>query len=149
MVVPLLRTKLYIPPLRPELVPRPRLIARLNAGFGPGAGSEQSVGPANPFARKLTVVSAPAGYGKTTLVNAWLHGAGRKFVWVSLDAGDNDLARFLNYLVAASRQVDDTIGQTVEQQLRAPQLPAVELLLTEWINDIVSQSSSFVLVLDD
>lgn len=135
MSTPLLQTKLYIPPVRPELVPRPRLIERLNAGL--------------LSRRKLTLVSAPAGYGKTTLVNAWLRSTDQPFAWISLDEGDNDLIRFLNYLVAAFRQVDDGIGQAVQHLLEAPQLPPVEALLTELINDIVTQSSSFVLVLDD
>ena len=129
----LLQTKLYIPPARPELVSRPRLIERLNAGLH----------------RKLTLVCAPAGYGKTTLVSAWLRSIDQPLTWISLDEGDNDLVRFLNYLVTAFRQVDAEIGQTVQHLLEAPQLPSVEALLTELINDILTRSSSFVLVLDD
>ena len=83
MATPFLKTKLYIPPVRPELVPRPRLIERLNAGLH----------------RKLTLVSAPAGSGKTTLLSEWA--SGRPVAWLSLDEGDNDLIRFLTYLVAA------------------------------------------------
>ena len=100
MATPLLQTKLYIPPPRPELVPRPRLIERLNAGLH----------------RKLTLVSAPAGFGKTTLVSEWVHAIGRdaaplhrkraqglalQVAWLSLDESDNDLTRFLTYLIAA------------------------------------------------
>jgi LuxR family maltose regulon positive regulatory protein len=149
MATPLLKTKLYIPPIRPDpstglpstalgagrtwLVPRPRLIERLNEGLH----------------RKLTLVSAPAGYGKTTLVNAWLRSTDRPFAWISLDEGDNDLSRFLNYLVAALRQVDDGIGPAVQHLLEAPQLPPVETLLAELINDIATRPSPFVLVLDD
>ena len=135
MATPLLTTKLYIPPVRPELVLRPRLIERLNAGL--------------VSRRRLTLVSAPAGYGKTTLVNVWLRSTGQPFTWISLDEGDNDLICFLNYLVAAFRQVDDGIGQAAQHLLEAPQLPPVEPLLTELINDIVTQSLSFALVLDD
>jgi len=109
------------------------LIERLNAGLD----------------RKLTLVSAPAGFGKTTLVNAWLRSTGQTFAWISLDEGDNDLIHFLNYLVAALRQVDDGIGPAAQHLLETPQLPFVETLLTELINDIVTQSFSFVLVLDD
>lgn len=129
----LLQTKLYVPPVRPEVVSRPRLIERLSAGL----------------CRKLTLVCAPAGYGKTTLVNAWVRGVGRPLTWISLDEGDNDLVRFLNYLVAALRQVDDEIGRAVQHMLEAPQPPSVEALFTELINDVVARSSSFVLVLDD
>jgi LuxR family maltose regulon positive regulatory protein len=140
MPPPLLQTKLYIPPLRPESVSRPRLIERLSAGL-----PRRDCG----FARKLTLVCAPAGYGKTTLVNAWVRNVDQPLTWISLDKGDNDLVRFLNYLVAALRQVDDEIGLAVQHVLEAPQLPAVQALLTELINDIAARSSSFVLVLDD
>ncbi len=139
MTTPLLTTKLYIPPVRPELVPRPRLIERLNAGLH----------------RKLTLISAPAGFGKTTLVNVWLRSTDQPFAWIFLDEGDNDLIRFLNYLVAAFRQVDDGIGRAVQHLLEAPQLPPVEALLTELINDIAAVSQGdhegcpYVLVLDD
>ena len=101
MTKQLLTTKLYIPSIRSELVPRLHLIDRLNAGIN----------------RKLTVVSAPAGFGKTTLVNTWLRSINQPSAWISLDEGDNDLVRFLNYLVAALRQVDDEIGQTVQHLL--------------------------------
>ena len=84
---PILQTKLYIPPIRPELVSRPRLIERLNAGL--------------PAGRKLTLVSAPAGFGKTTLVSEWVARCERPAAWLSLDEGDNDPTRFLTYLVAA------------------------------------------------
>ena len=139
MTTPLLTTKLYIPPLRPELVSRPRLIERLNAGLGHN----------HSFARKLTLISAPAGYGKTTLANVWLRSIDQPSTWISLDEGDNDLVRFLNYLVAAFRQIDGEIGQEVQHSLKAPQLPPVEPLLTELINDVVARPLSFVLVLDD
>ena len=119
--------------LRTWLVPRPRLIERLNEGLH----------------RKLTLVSAPAGFGKTTLVSAWLRSTDRPFTWISLDEGDNDLSRFLNYLVAALRQVDDGIGPAVQHLLEAPQLPPIEALLAELINDIATRPSPFVLVLDD
>ena len=84
MAIPLLQTKLYIPPSRPEWVPRPRLIERLNAGLH----------------RKLTLISAPAGFGKTTLISEWVAAQGRLVAWLSLDESD-DLVRFLTYLIAA------------------------------------------------
>ena len=119
MSVPLLATKLFVPPPRAELVARPRLVERLNAGL----------------ARKLTLVSAPAGYGKTTLVADWLHGRSeaalpRQLAWLSLDENDNDPARFLAYLVAALQQVDPEIGQVAQVMLQAPQPSPPEALLT-------------------
>jgi len=135
MATPLLATKLYAPPLRPYLVPRPELIERLNDGLRVG--------------RKLTLVSAPAGYGKTTLLSAWLRTIARPSAWLSLDEGDNDPARFFNYFVAALQNAHAELGRTVDRLLESPQLPPVETLLTELINDIASQSRSFVLALDD
>ena len=75
MSTPILATKLYIPPPRPKIVLRPRLIERLNEGSA---------------SRKLTLISAPAGFGKTTLVSEWVAGCGRPVAWLSLDEGDND-----------------------------------------------------------
>ena len=83
----LLQTKLYLPPLRPNLVPRPRLIERLNQSLQPG--------------HRLILISAPAGFGKTTLVSEWVAGGERPAAWLSLDEGDSDPTRFLAYLVAA------------------------------------------------
>ncbi len=97
MSTPLLATKLYLPPPRPSLVPRPRLIERLNEGLH----------------RKMTVIAAPAGFGKTTLVGDWVAGCGRPAAWLSLDEGDNDPARFLAYLIAAVRTIAPHIGAGV------------------------------------
>jgi len=83
----LLRTKLYVPPLRPNLVRRLSLIGRLNQGLHLG--------------HKLTLISAPAGFGKTTLVSEWITGCEQPAAWLSLDDGDNDPTRFLTYLTAA------------------------------------------------
>ena len=85
IVEQLLSTNLFIPPTRPELVPRPRLIERLNAGLH----------------RKLTLISAPAGFGKTTLVSEWVASCERPTAWLSLDEGDHDPIRFLTYFVSA------------------------------------------------
>src|SRR3954452_13700847 len=89
MPTAVLATKLYIPPPPPKVVLRPRLVERLNEGLH----------------RKLTLISAPAGFGKTTLVSEWLAGGGRQVAWLSLDEGDSDPTRFLTYLVAALRTV--------------------------------------------
>ena len=91
MSTPVLATKLFIPPPRPKVVLRPRLIERLNEGLRQNQG----------FGRKLTLISAAAGFGKTTLVSEWVAGCARPVAWLSLDEGDNDPARFLAYLVAA------------------------------------------------
>ena len=85
MPTPILATKLYIPRLRPNVVSRPRLIERLNEGLQ----------------RKLILISAPAGFGKTTLVSEWVASSERPTAWLSLDEGENDPTRFLTYLVAA------------------------------------------------
>jgi len=102
MATPLLATKLYIPPARPELVMRPRLIERLNAGLIGPSGLRKGYGLQKGwrFARRLTLISAPAGFGKTTLASEWVQGLGRAtpplaIAWLSLDEDDNDLARFL------------------------------------------------------
>ena len=124
MTIPLLKTKLYVPRVRPELVPRPRLIERLDVGLY----------------RKLTLVSAPAGFGKTTLIVEWLKCADRPFAWLSLDEGDNDPARFLTYLVAALQGVDEDIGHTAQSLLGSPQLPPVDALMTTLVNDVAATS---------
>jgi LuxR family maltose regulon positive regulatory protein len=115
------------------MVSRPRLVERLNAGLQ----------------GKLTLVSAPAGFGKTTLVIEWLNSTERVFTWLSLDENDNDPARFLTYLVAALQRVDPNTGQTTQVMLQAPQPPSPETLLTNLINDVAAVSTPFVLVLDD
>ena len=132
MAVPLLTTKLYIPLVRPELVSRPRLIERLNAGLH----------------RKLTLVSAPAGFGKTTLLSEWVSGCERPVAWLSLDESDSDPARFFTYLIAALQRVDPGIGQGAQAMMQSPQPPPPEALLTALINDIAA-SQPFILVFDD
>src|SRR5512134_2366541 len=99
MAVPILATKLYVPPPRPKVVLRPRLIERLNEGLAMGC--------------KLTLISASAGFGKTTLVGDWIAGCGLPTAWLSLDEGDSDITRFLMYLVAALQRVSNNIGAEV------------------------------------
>ena len=111
MSIPLLTPKLHIPPVRLGLVSRTRLIERLDAGLG-RRGSPCQRG----FAHKLTLVSAPAGYGKTTLLSEWAAHCGRlepemRFAWLSLDGRDNDPVRFLVYLSAALQTVDAGVVQ--------------------------------------
>jgi LuxR family maltose regulon positive regulatory protein len=102
VATPLLQTKLYIPSPRPQPVPCPRLIERLDAGIH----------------RKLTLISAPAGFGKTTLVGEWIRALDgitppTAIAWLSLDESDNDLTRFLAYLVAALQTIEASIGKGV------------------------------------
>jgi LuxR family maltose regulon positive regulatory protein len=129
----LLNTKLYIPPSRPDLVPRPRLIERLNEGIS----------------QKLILVCAPAGFGKTTLVSKWVESLDLPVAWVSLDKRDNDRTSFLIYLVAALQTIDAGICETVQMMLHTSQSPPIETVLTELINDVAAFSQDFVLVLDD
>jgi LuxR family maltose regulon positive regulatory protein len=133
MVTPLLTTKLYVPPTRSELVHRKRLIERLNEGLD----------------RKLTLISAPAGFGKTTLLSEWIQHTVRPVAWLSLDEGDNDLARFLAYLIAALQTIEANIGAGLLGALQAPQPPPVEALLAALINQINTVPDELALVLDD
>ena len=134
MSTPILATKLYIPPPRPKIVLRPRLIERLNEGSA---------------SRKLTLISAPAGFGKTTLVSEWVADCKRPVAWLSLDEGDNDPARFLTYLVAALQTIAADIGAGVLAVLQSPQPPPLESILTALLNEITTVPDNFVLVLDD
>jgi LuxR family maltose regulon positive regulatory protein len=133
MSTPILATKLYIPAPRPNTVLRPRLIERLNEGLD----------------RRLTLISAPAGFGKTTLVSEWVAGWEWPAAWLSVDDGDNDPMRFLTYFVAALRTINATVGDRVLAVLQSPQPPTPEAILTTLLNEIASIPDHFVLVLDD
>ena len=133
MATLILTTKLYVPPPRPEVVFRPRLIERLNDGLN----------------CKLTLISAPAGFGKTTLISEWVAGCERPAAWLSLDEGDNDPTRFLVYLIAALQKVAATVGEGVLSVLQSPQPPPTESILTALLNEITTIPGDFVLVLDD
>jgi LuxR family maltose regulon positive regulatory protein len=143
MSASILATKLYIPPPRSKIVLRPRLIERLNDGLSSGC--------------KLTLISASAGFGKTTLVSEWVAGCGRPVAWLSLDEGDNQAAGFLAYLVAAlqtlalskAEGIAANIGKGVLAILQSPQPPPIESILTALINEITSLPDNFILVLDD
>lgn len=151
--VPILATKLYIPQPPPQVVFRPRLLERLDEGLRQSGG----------FASKLTLIAAPSGFGKTTLVSAW--GAMQKvpMAWLSLDEGDGDPTRFLTYLVSALRTlplsgvrgsnavegIEPKFGRGVLEALQAPQPPPTELILTALLNEIAVIPVNFVLVLDD
>jgi len=132
-VVQLLSTKLFIPSARPVLVSRPRLIEQLNEGLH----------------RKLTLISAPAGFGKTTLVSEWVAGCGRPVTWLSLDEADKDPTRFLTYLVAALQAISPNIGEGLLTAIRSPQPPPTEPILTSLLNEMSAVTNKFILVLDD
>ena len=137
----LLLTKLYIPPPRLKIVPRPRLIERLNEGLH----------------RMVILISAPAGFGKTTLVSEWLKDCQQPVAWLSLDEGDNEPTRFLTYLVAALQSlalskvegIAAKVGEGTLVALQSPQPPPTEVLLTGLLNEITTVPDNFVLVLDD
>lgn len=141
----ILTTKLFIPPTRPNLVSRPHLIKRLDESI-------QST--------RLTLISAPPGYGKTTLLSEWFATGDRSVAWLSLDMGDNDIVSFLTYLVAALQTMDAGIGDDMLSVLQSPRDSSQELLLTLLINDLAAaplksdhggdnQGYPYVLVLDD
>ncbi len=99
--------------------------------------------------RKLTLISAPAGFGKTTIVSEWVAGCKTPVAWLSLDEGDNDPIRFLTYLVAALQTIAGNIGAGVLRTLQSPQPPPTESILTSLLNEIACLPDHFVLVLDD
>jgi LuxR family maltose regulon positive regulatory protein len=101
------------------------------------------------FGRKLTLLSAPAGFGKTTLVTAWLRQAKWPLTWFSLDVGDNDPMRFLAHLLVALQRIDPNIGQAAQATVQGPEQPPLELLLTGLLNDIAATPKPFILVLDN
>ena len=135
----LLRTKLFIPPMPSEVVPRPRLVKRLNFAVR----------------GKLSLVTAPAGYGKTMLVTTWLHqlrarDTGTQVVWLSLDEGDDDLRRFLTYFVAALCQVDESFEATREVFLQDSRDEiATKAMVASLLNQVVEYGQSVILILDD
>jgi len=133
MNIPILKTKLYIPPTRSTVVFRSRLIGRLNEGLQ----------------RKLTLVSASAGFGKTTLISEWLATCNRPSAWLSLDEGDNDSNRFLSYFIAALHTILPNIGDGLLEVLQSNQPPSTESILTHLLNEITSFTDGFVFVFDD
>lgn len=130
---PILATKLYIPTLRAKIVLRPRLIDRLNNGRH----------------RRLTLISAPAGFGKTTLVSEWIASCEKPIAWLSLDEGDNDLTRFLTYFIAALQTIIPKIRAGALRMLQSAQPPPTESVLNILLNDIVAIPDDVILVLDD
>jgi LuxR family maltose regulon positive regulatory protein len=130
---PLLSTKLYIPSTRPNLVPRPRLIQKLNAGLH----------------CKVTLISAPAGYGKTTLISDWIEQSGLSFCWITLDDSDNDIGHFLAYFIASLRSINIDLDEQILTLIHSPQQNQLENILIPMINQIADTQKNFSLVLDD
>jgi LuxR family maltose regulon positive regulatory protein len=138
MTAPILVTKLHIPLVRPELVPRPRLIECLG----------------NDLHERLTLISAPAGFGKTTLVSEWiqtLRGATPPITtaWLSLDESDNDASRFLVYFISALQTIDAEIAQGLLGALQSPQPAPIENILISLVNEIAAFPDRIIFVLDD
>ena len=133
MVTPILTTKLYIPPPPPKVVFRSRLLERLDAGLH----------------QKLILISAPAGFGKTTLVSEWIANRGHPAAWLSLDENDNDVSRFLIYCIGALQTISQKLGTELLGTLQSSQIPPIETILTALLNEITAIPSEFILVLDD
>ena len=128
-----LKTKLFIPPLRSELVSRSRLFKRLDKGFR----------------RKLTLISAPAGFGKTTLVADWVRRNKIPVAWFSVDSGDNDPVNFLNYIIAGLQTLEACTGNAALTLLQSPQPPHFESILINLINDVSDIRRDFAFIIDD
>lgn len=129
----LLETKLYPRPTRNKLVARPRITALLDAGLS----------------ATLVLVSAPAGFGKTTLLSEWLKQQPYPFCWLSLDAADNDPARFWAYVILSLQGIRDELGEIELAQLRSPQPPPIQQILPNLLEEIDSFHDRGILVLDD
>lgn len=132
-----LETKFHIPPWRPASIRRPRLAQRLRDGLEEG--------------RSLTLISAPAGYGKTTLVTEWIHSSQNcaKIAWLSLDEADNDLGRFLSYAVTALCRQDASLGCGAQNLLQMTRSASPAAVLDAWLNELAALQQPLCLVLDD
>jgi len=132
-MIELLSTKLFIPRTRTNLVSRSHLVERLNAGLD----------------RKLSLIAAPAGFGKTTLLSEWIPQSPRCVTWLSLDDGDNDSTRFWAYFIASIQQLRSDLGEGALALLQSLQTPPITSVLTTLINDITAFPDDFAIVLDD
>jgi LuxR family maltose regulon positive regulatory protein len=131
--ISLLKTKVHIPKTRSDLVRRVRLQEMLSANQK----------------RKLTLISAPAGFGKTTLLSDWLQGVKRSVAWISLDRGDNDLTRFLSYVVMALQGIQGGFGISILEMIHSPKPPPMDSILVSLINTVTELFDPFYLILDD
>jgi LuxR family maltose regulon positive regulatory protein len=132
--LPLLATKLFVPRPRPDLVPRPRLLVHLDAGLDAG---------------RCSLLSAPAGAGKTSLVAAWLARLDRPVAWLTLDERDQEVGQVLRYLVAALQTIAPACGREALAWLDAPRPPPPEVVVTELVNDLAALPAPGLLILDD
>lgn len=135
MSTALLQTKLRRPSLLSRRVQRPRLVQRLNEGLESG--------------RRITLVSAPAGFGKTTCISEWTSDLEFPVTWLSLDPSDDDPARFVAHFIAALQKVGNNLGREIESVLRSGKIPPCEVISTTIINDILDSETRLLLVLDD
>lgn len=133
METPILATKLYTPSPPVATIDRPLLLDKLQQGLS----------------TRLTLLSAPAGFGKSTVVSQWVHGVTHPVAWLTLDPYDNDPVRFLAYLAAALQQIQAACGAQMLALLRSPQTPPMATLLTTFLNEMAVMPQPFVLVLDD
>lgn len=137
MPTPILATKLHIPTWQESIMPRPRLLEQLTAGL-----QEH---------HKLTLISAPAGYGKTTIVTDWIHSlsdSNPKIAWLALDEADNDLTRFFSYWLAAFQQAEKSIGEKLQPLINSPNLN-VNSLLDELLNDLTAMDIFIIIYFED
>ncbi len=130
---PILTIKLHIPTPKMSVVLRPRLFDQMDEGLQ----------------RKLTLVSAPAGFGKTTLVSEWVSRCNQRVAWLSLDEADNGQSRFLIYLVAALQTLEKNIGEGLLPALQSQQPLTIERVVTALVNEVTWFLEDFILVLDD
>ncbi|MFC1548193.1 LuxR family transcriptional regulator, partial [Candidatus Neomarinimicrobiota bacterium] len=133
MTASLLSSKLFIPPPRPNTVFRPRLVEVLNKGLP----------------RKLTLISASPGFGKTTLLSEWITQTEHPVAWVSLEERDNDPVHFMTYFTGALQTIDVNLGAGALSTFQTPKPPSMESFLTGVINEIAALEQPFILVLDD
>ncbi|MBI9011765.1 MAG: hypothetical protein JEZ08_05985 [Clostridiales bacterium] len=133
MSIPIIKTKLYIPKLRSSIVVRSKLVDQISKNID----------------CKLTLISAPTGFGKSTLISEWAKSSNYPFAWLSLEEKDNDLIRFLSYFIAALQTIEKDICQGIQEMFHSMEAMGTDFLLTAIINEIETLSTSVVFVLDD
>lgn len=132
---PVLKTKLFIPPLQPMLVPRSRLNDQINNALQSGV--------------RFTLVAAPAGFGKTTAISNWVHQINRRSAWVSLDENDNEPTVFWAYVITAFRTIRPDFGGAIYEKLAASAPPSTQSILPQLVNELTELDHPLILVLDD